>query len=67
MEESYYMTVEEAAEYLRCSVGTICNNCKNRRMPFIKGPGRMRLFTRPMLDQWLDRRSRKVRKHVVSR
>ena len=47
-----YLTTEEAAEYLRCSVATLRRRVARREIPYFK-PGARNLFDRADLDAYM--------------
>lgn len=49
---SHWLTVDEAAEYLRCPKSRIYSLVSARRIPFVKDGSRT-LFDRAELDTWL--------------
>ncbi len=49
---SRWLTVDEAADYLRCPKSRIYSLVSARRIPFVKDGSRS-LFERPALDEWL--------------
>jgi len=52
MDPDRWLTVEEAAKYLRVAKGTLYNWISQRRIPFCRR-GRVLRFERDALDRWL--------------
>lgn len=52
-EADRWLTVAEAAEYLRCSTGRIYQLVSARRIPYSKDGSRT-LFRRSELDRWVE-------------
>jgi excisionase family DNA binding protein len=52
-EATPYLTVEEAAEYLRCNRKRVYDLCSQRRLPFVKDGSRT-LLRRADLDAHLE-------------
>lgn len=56
MNESRYLSIEQAAQYTALSVSYLQKLTSRRRIPFIKA-GRRALYDRVLLDKWLSRRA----------
>lgn len=52
-ETDAWLTVAEAADYLRCSTGRVYQLVSARRIPFAKDGSRV-LFRRSELDRWVE-------------
>jgi len=55
-----FITTDELAARLRCSVGTIQNWRRKKLLPWIASPGRLVLFSWPDVKEAMRRRQRGV-------
>ncbi|WP_426705822.1 helix-turn-helix domain-containing protein [Corynebacterium auriscanis] len=54
-QQPHYLTVQETADYLKCSTKTIRNDIANNRYPSVRH-GRRYLIDRHQLDNYLTQR-----------